>query len=64
MNTEEFSMVQECASSYVVKKHPDGSITISIEVPKRFADLWKVRLSELRTNMKEINEYEPPAVKE
>ncbi len=63
MNSEEISMVQECTSYYLAKRHPDGSVTVTIEVPKRFADLWIVKLSELRTSMNEILEYEPPAEK-
>lgn len=56
----EVSMVQECVDSYDVKSHSDGKITITIEVPKRFADLWLVKLSELRASDVEISEYEPP----
>lgn len=52
----EVSMVQECVDSYDVKSHDDGKITITIEVPKRFADLWLVKLSELRTTDAEIGE--------
>ena len=59
-NEREVSMVQECVDSYDVESHDDGKITITIEVPKRFADLWLVKLSELRATNTEINEYEPP----
>jgi len=48
MTPEEFSMVQECTSSYVASEHPDGSLTITIEIPARFAELWLVKLSELK----------------
>lgn len=56
----EVSMVQECVDSYDVKSHGDGKITITIEVPRRFADLWLVKLSELRATDSEIREYEAP----
>ncbi len=59
MNTEEISMVQECVSYYCVKTNADNSVTITIETPKRFADLWKIKLSDLRTTMAEIIDYEP-----
>ena len=58
--SEEYSMVQECTNSYKAEGLPDGSLEISIKVPKRFADLWLVKLSKLTTTNKEINEYEPP----
>lgn len=48
MTPEEISMIQECASSYVASEHSDGSLTITIEIPARFAELWLVKLSELK----------------
>jgi hypothetical protein len=56
-----YSMVQECVSRYEVKEGPAGSVHIVIDVPPRFADLWRVKLSELRATDSEIAEYEPPA---
>ncbi len=56
----EVDMVQECVDSYDVKAHDDGKITITIDVPRRFADLWLVKLSELRATDAEIREYETP----
>jgi len=57
MNDAEISMVQECVTQYVVKENGEGDITITIDVPKRFADLWLATLSELRTTMTEIDSY-------
>ena len=54
MNSQEISMVQECTTSYIVTEHIDGTLTITIEVPLRFADLWITRLSDLRTSDKEL----------
>jgi hypothetical protein len=56
----EVSMIQECVHSYDVQPHSDGRITVTIEIPKRFADLWLVKLSELKATHAEISEYEPP----
>lgn len=56
--SQEVSMVQECVDSYIVDERDDGSIKITIDVPKRFADLWLVKLSELRTQSEEIAEYD------
>ena len=54
MTPQEISMVQECTSSYVASSHSDGSLTITIEVPARFADLWLVKLSDLRATADEV----------
>ncbi len=57
MNSE-ISMVQECANKYMAMEQPDGGIKIVIDIPKRFKNLWLVKLSDLRTTMEEIREYE------
>ena len=54
MTSEEISMVQECTSSYVASEHPDGSLTITIEIPERFAELWLVKLSELKATADDL----------
>jgi hypothetical protein len=54
MNDDAISMVQECVSRYIVHENEDGSITITIDVPRKFSDLWLIRLSEMRTTAKEI----------
>lgn len=56
---DEYSMIQECTDVYEAKRQDDGSLHIEIKVPKRFADLWLIKLSRLRTNDREIQEYEP-----
>ncbi|WP_166830873.1 hypothetical protein [Thalassoroseus pseudoceratinae] len=50
-------MVGECSSEYLVSEHSDGSITITIEVPKRFAELWLIKLTELKATHDEIAKY-------
>ena len=60
---ESYSMVQECVNSFASKERPDGGRDIQIEVPERFADLWLVKLGELRATMDEIREYEPEGAK-
>ncbi len=57
MRSEEISMVQECVQLYRATEMPDGGIEILIHVPRRFKDLWLVRISQLRTNEQEIREY-------
>ena len=63
MESKEVKMVGECTDSYSARKHPDGGRDIHIKVPKRFADLWLVKLDELRTTMEEIRKYEPEDAK-
>ena len=56
MTANEVSMVQECVRRYSVARNADGGATILIDVPKRFAELWMVKLSELRASVEEIAE--------
>jgi hypothetical protein len=51
-----FLMVLECVDRYEVRQRPDGGAQIVIEVPQRFANLWKLKLSELRASGLEIDE--------
>jgi hypothetical protein len=53
-----YRMVQECVDSYHTEESSDG-IDIHIKVPKRFADLWLTKLSELEATDDEIKEYRP-----
>ncbi|MBD3675216.1 MAG: hypothetical protein HUJ26_16990 [Planctomycetaceae bacterium] len=53
-----YGMIDECTDLYIAKENDDGSLTITIEVPRRFANLWLVKLSELTVNDQEIAEYE------
>jgi hypothetical protein len=57
-NGNHISMVQECTDSYDFSKRVDGSAEVRIVIPKRFADLWAAKLSDLRTSSKEIADYE------
>lgn len=61
MSDERYSMVQECTDSYVVDERDDGSIVITIQIPRRFGLLWRIKLSDLRTTDAEIKEHEPEA---
>lgn len=53
-----YSMIQECVDSYRVTESSNGGVVISISVPKRFADLWLTKLSELRVSDAEIEDYQ------
>lgn len=55
---DNYSMVQECTDAYHVERHPDDRITIRIDVPRRFASLWIMTLSKLRTTEEEIAAHE------
>jgi len=50
-------MVQECVSSYSVIDNLDGSIKITIDIPKKYKDLWMIKLSELVATDQELADY-------
>jgi hypothetical protein len=54
--SEGFPMVGEACDSYETRLLPDGRTEIRIVIPKRFADLWLVKLSELRGTLAELRE--------
>ena len=54
MADKDVSMVQECVSKYFATEHPNGSLTITLEVPARFADLWLIKLSELKATADDL----------
>ncbi len=56
-----YEMIDECVRRYKFTRSDDGSARIVIEVDKRFADLWLVKLNDLYTDDAEIAEYEPEA---
>ncbi len=56
MTIEEFSMIQECTLSYTANAHPDGSVTVTIEIPSRFAELWLVKLSALKATAEDLSD--------
>jgi hypothetical protein len=60
-NHNEIGLLDECVSYFKVDRNLDDSITITIEVPHRFADLWIVKVNSLTTTEQEIAEYELPA---
>ncbi len=51
---EPFSMAQEACDSYEVRKLGDGRTEVRIVIPPRFADLWLVKLGELRGTIAEV----------
>ena len=51
-----YSMVQECVDSYRVDRDPEGGVQITIRAPKRFADLWVLKLSDLRATAEELGQ--------
>ena len=57
MSSEQYKMVIECVNFYHAKELEDGSLEIRIDVPARFGNLWKAKLSELTTTDTEIHEY-------
>jgi hypothetical protein len=59
MNGNSISMVQECVTSYVVHENADGSITVTIDVPKKYKELWMIKLSSLTVTEEELKEYVP-----
>jgi hypothetical protein len=59
MADEEYVMVEECTDSYRVQPQDDGGVEIRIRIPRRFADLWVAKLSDLKVTDAEIREYEP-----
>ena len=54
----EYSMIQECTNRYEARRQADGSLDIHILVPRRFANLWLAKLSDLRATDTEITDYE------
>lgn len=54
---EEFSFIQECTNEYYLEDK-GNNVKINILIPKKFKKLWIHKLSELKTTMKEIEEYE------
>lgn len=52
-----FSMVQEAVDSYSAIDLPDGSLQISIVIPRRFANLWLAKLGDLRATPAEVQSY-------
>lgn len=61
MADEESPMVGECTDSYEAVRQADGSVLIQMSIPRRFADLWLVKLTGLTTTDAEIAAYEPDA---
>ncbi len=51
---EPFSMAQEACDSFEVRPLADGRTEVRIVIPPQFADLWLVKLSELRGTVAEV----------
>ena len=58
MATNEYSFVQEIASSYEAKEKSNGDLEIRMVIPKRFKFLAMVKMSELLITEAEIKKYE------
>ncbi len=52
---EQFPLVREASDSYEARELPDGRLEIRIVIPRRFAKLWLVKLSELQETIAEAN---------
>jgi hypothetical protein len=59
MPHEPVQMISECADSYNAIDLPDGRIQILINIPRRFRDLWLVKLNDLMASDEELHEYAP-----
>lgn len=56
---ELFSMVQEATNSYkFIRDYNERESKVEILIPKRFSDIWQIKLSELQTSIKEMEENE------
>lgn len=58
MTERSYKMIEECVTHYRIDERDDGSSVITLEVSRRFSDLWLVKLSELCATDAEIAEYE------
>jgi hypothetical protein len=58
MDDSNINMLQECTAEYIINKQADGGVEIRMIVPSRFKMLWLVRLTDLKTSLQEIKEYE------
>ena len=56
-NRNEFKMVQECVDKYEVRELKNGTIEIYITTPKKFKNLWLIKLSEIIATKQEIDKY-------
>jgi hypothetical protein len=54
---DSINMIETCTDNYEINTLPDEGIKISIKVPKKFRDLWLIKLTELTTSIEEIQEY-------
>lgn len=54
----EYKLVQECVDQYRAKRDAHGNLDIRIRVPKRFASLWLLKLSELYATDAELEELD------
>lgn len=57
MNEETYSLVEELTNEYRATELSHSEIEINIRIPKKYEALWLTKLSNLRTTLKEIEEY-------
>lgn len=55
---EKFKMVDECINYYEVGQIQDTEFKITIKAPARFRKIWLIKLDELTTSLKEIEDLE------
>ena len=53
---EPFSMIQEAVDSYTATDLPDGRLQVTILIPSRFANLWLVKVADLRGTLSEVQD--------
>jgi len=51
-------MVDECINYYEVGQIQDTEFKITIKAPARFRKIWLIKLDELTTSLKEIEDLE------
>ena len=57
---EPFQMVIEAVDSYSTSDLPDGRLEIRIVAPRRFANLWLVKLHDLLGTVAELEDLNDP----
>jgi len=56
--SEKISMLEECVNKYEVRDLNEKESEIIIRIPMKFHYLWLMKLTELTTTMREIEEWE------
>ena len=51
------SLVEECTNNFFTEDLNENEVEIRIRIPKKFRSLWLIKISELETNLEEIEQY-------